>query len=93
MKNLRSYLSVFIILVGLSAVAQETNSPKFGKGLFNLVGKDSTWTMKIGARMQFLTTNAWDLDANGDFGKAQNTFLLKERNRLIYKYKFDRNVE
>ena len=83
MKNLRSYLSVFIILVGLSAVAQETNSPKFGKGLFNLVGKDSTWTMKIGARMQFLTTNAWDLDANGDFGKAQNTFLVR-RARLKF---------
>ncbi len=52
MKNLKSYLSVFIILIGLSAVGQETNSPKFGKGLFNLVGKDSTWTMKVGARMQ-----------------------------------------
>jgi len=83
MKNLKSYLSVFVILIGLSAVAQETNSPKFGKGLFNLVGKDSTWTMKVGARMQFLATNAWDMDANGDFGKVQSTFLVR-RARLKF---------
>lgn len=36
--------------------AQETEAPIFGKGLFNLVGKDSTWTMKIGARVQLLST-------------------------------------
>ena len=83
MKNFKSYLSVFVILIGLSAVAQETNSPKFGKGLFNLVGKDSTWTMKVGARMQFLATNAWDMDANGDFGKAESTFLVR-RARLKF---------
>ena len=83
MKNLKSYLSVFIILIGLSAVGQETNSPKFGKGLFNLVGKDSTWTMKVGARMQFLATNAWDMDANGDFGKAETSFLVR-RARLKF---------
>jgi len=83
MKNLKSYLSVFVILIGLSAAAQETNSPKFGKGLFNLVGKDSTWTMKVSARMQFLATNAWDMDANGDFGKAKSTFLVR-RARLKF---------
>lgn len=83
MKNFKSYLSVFVILIGLSAVAQETNSPKFGKGLFNLVGKDSTWTMKVGARMQFLATNAWDMDANGDFGKAESNFLVR-RARLKF---------
>ena len=83
MKNLKSYLSVFVILIGLSAVAQETNSPKFGKGLFNLVGKDSTWTMKVGARMQFLATNAWDIDGNGDFGKNESNVLVR-RARLKF---------
>jgi len=83
MKNLKSYLSVFIILIGLSAIAQETNSPKFGKGLFNLVGKDSTWTMKIGARMQFLATNVWDINGNGDFEKLESNFLVR-RARLKF---------
>ena len=45
------YMTMFAFL---SMNAQETNAPKFGKGLFNLVGKDSTWSMKIGTRMQML---------------------------------------
>ena len=35
---------------------KETIAPKFGKGLLNLVAQDSTWSMKVGARMQFLTS-------------------------------------
>ena len=35
-------------------------SKKFGKGILNLVDKDSTWSMNFSARMQFLaTTNFW----------------------------------
>lgn len=49
----------------LYSYSQESNAPAFGKGLFNLVGKDSTWTMKIGTRMQFLTVANWD---EGDDG-------------------------
>jgi len=83
MKNFKSYLSVFVILIGLSTVAQEANSPKFGKGLFNLVGKDSTWTMKVGARMQFLSSNTWNIDGNGDFGKNESNALVR-RARLKF---------
>lgn len=36
--------------------AQETEAPIFGKGIFNLVGKDSTFTMKVAARAQFLSS-------------------------------------
>lgn len=83
MKNLKNYTLVVFLLIGLSAIAQETPSPKFGKGLFNLVGKDSTWTMKVGARMQFLATNVWDINGNGDFEKAESNFLVR-RARLKF---------
>ncbi len=83
MKKLNAYLAVLVVIIGFSVSAQETNTPKFGKGLFNLVGKDSSWTMKVGARMQFLATNAWDMDANGDFGKAETNFLVR-RARLKF---------
>lgn len=83
MKNLKNYTLVAFLLIGLSVIAQETPSPKFGKGLFNLVGKDSTWTMKVGARMQFLATNAWDIDGNGDYSKAESNFLVR-RARLKF---------
>ena len=42
--------------------SQETNAPKFGKGLFNLIGKDSSFSMNMSARMQMLGTSNWDLN-------------------------------
>jgi hypothetical protein len=56
--------------------AQE--APKFGKGLFNLVGKDSSWTMKIGARMQFLAISNWEQNK-----KNEANFLVR-RARLKF---------
>ncbi|MGV6846194.1 MAG: porin [Lutibacter sp.] len=67
-----SFFTMFIV------IAQETNAPKFGKGLFNLVGKDSTWTMKIAARMQFLATSTWE-----DGGQNESNFLVR-RARLKF---------
>ena len=58
--------------------AQETPSPKFGKGLFNLVGQDSSWTMKIGARMQFLGIAVWEE------GESSKTNFLVRRARLKF---------
>jgi phosphate-selective porin OprO and OprP len=58
--------------------AQETSAPKFGKGLFNLVGQDSSWTMKIGARMQFLTIANWE-----DGATNESNFLVR-RARLKF---------
>ncbi len=52
----KSILTTLSMIVFLGVNAQETNAPKFGKGLFNLVGKDSTFSMNISARMQFLGT-------------------------------------
>ena len=52
--KLKSSLTVLLISFSLLTIAQETNAPKFGKGLLNLVGQDSTWTMNVAARMQFL---------------------------------------
>lgn len=50
----------FILTIFFTALSQETNSPGvFGKGIFNLMGQDSTWSMKVGARAQILTSAAW----------------------------------
>jgi hypothetical protein len=61
-------LALGLIVFSLfSLQAQETNAPAFGKGLFNLVGKDSTWTMKVATRMQFLTIAEWSEDDNSGY--------------------------
>ena len=61
--------------------SQETNAPKFGKGLFNLIGKDSSLSMNMSARMQMLGTSNWDLN-NGLTNPSSS--LLVRRARLKF---------
>ncbi|WP_297763028.1 porin [uncultured Muriicola sp.] len=63
--------------------AQETNAPAFGKGLFNLVGKDSSFTMKIAARMQILAISEGQDDSDGIFSDNETNFLVR-RARLKF---------
>jgi len=74
--KIQKILLIFLFAFAISN-AQETDAPAFGKGIFNLVGKDSTWTMKIGARAQFLSSVSWD------DGESQSNFLVR-RARLKF---------
>lgn len=77
------FLFGLFLSFSLLSFSQETNAPSFGKGLFNLVGKDSTWTMKIGTRMQFLTVANWDESTDGGLTNPQQNFSLR-RARLKF---------
>ncbi|MFD0796067.1 porin [Maribacter chungangensis] len=72
-----------LITLPLLGLTQETNAPAFGKGLFNLVGKDSSWTMKVGTRMQILTIANWDENTNGSLANPEQNFLVR-RARLKF---------
>ncbi|MDB4089209.1 OprO/OprP family phosphate-selective porin [Flavobacteriales bacterium] len=79
-----------IICIGLialffSQVSAQVNTNKFGKG-FDVVGKDSSFTMNIGMRFQSLYTNNWDVrnDELGDIANPTSNFLLR-RSRLKFK--------
>ncbi|XMO88193.1 porin [Algibacter sp. AS12] len=84
---------IWVFLFALTSLnAQEVNSGKFGKGLFNLVGQDSSWTMKVGFRFQLLGTSTWN-----ENGPNESNFLVR-RSRLKFdgfafspklKYKFE----
>ena len=65
----------------LNANGQESNAPKFGKGLFNLIGQDSTWTMKVGLRFQTLATSKWDV--NNGLSNPESSMLIR-RSRLKF---------
>jgi hypothetical protein len=58
--------------------SQEVTAPKFGKGVFNIVGQDSSWTMKIGTRFQFLATSLMQ-----DGENPESSFLIR-RARLKF---------
>jgi hypothetical protein len=77
MKLKFTFIALFSFAI-FTVDAQETISPKFGKGLFNLVGKDSSWTMKIGTRFQFLATNLMQE------GENPSTSFLIRRSRLKF---------
>jgi len=75
-------IKLIVIAILLSAItnlnAQVTKAPKFGKGLFNLVGQDSSWTMKVGLRFQFLAT------ALMQEGESPESSFLIRRSRLKF---------
>jgi len=69
------------LLISSNLSSQETSAPKFGKGLFNLIGKDSSFSMNLSARMQMLGTSNWDVN-NGLSNPTSN--LLVRRARLKF---------
>jgi hypothetical protein len=62
---------------------QEVSAPKFGKGLINISGKDSTFSMNFSARMQYLTSSTWT-ETDDSFGSPESNFLVR-RSRLKFK--------
>lgn len=71
-------MALALLMSAWTVTSQEIESPKFGKGLFNLVGKDSSWTMKIGTRIQILSSNVY-----ADGASPRNNFLIR-RARLKF---------
>lgn len=82
MKINRIALCISLLISSIS-ICQESNAPAFGKGLFNLVGKDSSWTMKVATRMQILAIANWDEDGAGGLGDPEQNFLVR-RARLKF---------
>jgi len=80
--KLRICLIVICLFLLNVVSAQESAIPTFGKGIFNLVGKDNTWSMNIATRMQFLSSSKWDVE-NGDFTNPTSSMLLR-RARLKF---------
>ncbi|NNE78014.1 MAG: porin [Pricia sp.] len=82
-KYLAFVLILLVSFASFTAYSQESNAPAFGDGLFNLIGKDSSWSMKIGTRMQILAISNWDEDFDGSLINPQQNFLVR-RARLKF---------
>ena len=87
MKLKLTFLVVFLVTV-CNSNAQETITPQFGKGLINLVGQDSSWTMKVGLRMQFLGESTWD-----DNQKNETSFLVRRVRLKLDGFAFSPKLE
>ena len=75
---------IFLILLcfSISAISQEETDTKFGKGMLNLVAKDSSWSIKFAPRIQFRAMSQWDYEED-QFGKPEHNFLIR-RARLKF---------
>ncbi len=66
------------LLVASGLTAQEIKPTKFGKGLLNIVGQDSSWQMKVGLRIQLQASGVWE-----DNQSPETNFLVR-RARLKF---------
>ncbi|MBC8754253.1 porin [Kordia sp. YSTF-M3] len=83
MNNIKLLLSSILLFSFCIAQAQEIEAPKFGKGILNIKGKDSTWSMNVSARMQFLGISQWESE-DGNLINPEANFLIR-RARLKLK--------
>jgi|TARA_B100000401_G_scaffold413762_1_gene334174 hypothetical protein len=85
MKYIKFTCTIFFVLVFsvYELNAQEISAPKFGKGLMNISGKDSTWSMNFSARVQYLTSTTWQ-EEGGSYGGPESNSLIR-RSRLKFK--------
>lgn len=75
--NLLAMLMCVFVFTGHS---QTKVNSKFGKGIYNVVAQDSSWSMKMGMRFQNLFIGETTLDGNNEF---ESNFLVR-RSRLKF---------
>ncbi len=91
------FMTIAMVIFFCHSSYAQVEAPKFGKGLLNIVGKDSTWTMKFAMRMQFLGIATWDETTDNGFANPEQNFLVRRArfkfNGFVYspklKYKFE----
>lgn len=80
--KLRLRLIALALLSYFAVQSQEITETKFGKGIFNVVAKDSSWSMRFATRFQLLSTTSWEIE-NDEFINPETSFLVR-RARLKF---------
>lgn len=76
-------LLVFGLVTSYFSQAQDITNNKFGKGLVNVVAKDSSFSLKFAARFQSLYTGSWDFANNDNLENGVSQFSIR-RARLKF---------
>ena len=71
------------LLIATAGFSQDTINTKFGKGLYNVVAKDNSFSMKFAIRMQSLYTSEWTVNDSAGIGAGTGQFLIR-RARLKF---------
>lgn len=82
--NIRKCLfSVFAIFYSVYSQGQDISENTFGKGLINIVAKDSSYSMSFAARFQSLFTTQWEYPLYEEFETGDSNILIR-RSRLKF---------
>nr|WP_029038596.1 porin [Salinimicrobium xinjiangense] len=71
------------MLTTMHVHGQDITENKFGKGLVNVVAKDSSYSANFAIRMQSLFTSNWDISEDDGFKTGETNFLVR-RARLKF---------
>ncbi|NJY63924.1 porin [Salinimicrobium sp. CDJ15-81-2] len=77
------WITVITLILSINIYGQDITGNKFGKGLINIEAQDSSYSMKMGLRMQSLFTSDWGISEADGFGDAESAFLIR-RARLKF---------
>lgn len=78
------YLALLALAILFHKVeAQDTTTTSFGKGLLNVVAKDSSWSVQFAPRIQFRANSVWNYTGT-QYDSPQQNFLIR-RARLKFK--------
>ena len=91
-----------LLLIGLTlsiaSFAQDTTNNTFGKGLYHVIAKDNSYSMKFAIRMQSLFIGEWNVNDSTGVGAGSSEFLVRRARlkfggfafspKLKYKVKF-----
>ena len=84
-----NFLVVTLLFCATASLrAQEIKGPKFGNGLLNIVGQDSSWSMKVGLRTQFLSESTWGENQNNE-----TSFLIRRARLRFEGFAFSPKLE
>lgn len=76
-----------IFLVGLlflfiPVAHSQISTPDFGEGMLQVIGKDSSWSVRFAPRIQVRALSLWEYDG-AKFGESQQSFIIR-RARLKF---------
>ncbi len=76
-------IAALLIVSTSSVFGQRKIDSKFGKGFYNIIAADSSWSMKLGVRFQSLFIGSWNVNDTAGIQNGTSQFLIR-RARLKF---------
>jgi len=85
-------LALVMITITTISLAQTKIANKFGKGYYNVIAEDSSYSLKLAARFQTLYLGEWDIDGDDGIQEGTSNFLIRRARLKFGGYVFNPKV-